>query len=217
MKRLIVFDLDGVLLDSHDNMRRSWEVVLEKTDVGRSFEDYFGLIGRPFQDIMRILEVEGDTNWIEKVYMTASFDFLTEAKFFDGVRETLASLEAFGVKLAVVTSKDQPRTKAVLTQLDVNFTSVQCPDGVLRGKPAPDHLLVAIAESGEDPGDALFVGDMETDWQTAVRAGVDYVHADWGYGNEISEVTSLDSIRGILRFVRSQQERSSLSNPQNLA
>lgn len=194
MKRLVLFDLDGVLLHSQENMRQAWDVVLGKTSVNRPFEDYFALIGRPFKDIMTCLGVTGDLARIEKIYMTASFDFLSQATFFPGVRETLAEIRDMGVKIGVVTSKDAPRTKAVLAQLDIRFASVQSPNDKFRGKPAPDHVLVAMAEAGEDPRDTLFVGDMETDWQCACRAGIDYAHAGWGYGEPIPSVINLNSI-----------------------
>jgi HAD superfamily hydrolase (TIGR01549 family) len=194
MKRLVLFDLDGVLLHSQENMRQAWDVVLRKTAVNRPFEDYFALIGRPFKDIMAHLGVNQDIERIEKIYMTASFDFLAQATFFPGVRDALAQIRDSGVKMGVVTSKDAPRTKAVLAQLDIRFATIQSPNDKFRGKPAPDHVLIAMAEAGEDPADTLFVGDMETDWQAACRAGVDYAHAGWGYGEPIKSVHTLHSI-----------------------
>lgn len=201
MKRLVLFDLDGVLLHSQENMRQAWDVVLTETDVNQPFEAYFSLIGRPFQDIMAQLGVTSDTERIEKIYMTASFDFLSNATFFPQVGETLAIIRDMGVKLGVVTSKDAPRTRAVLEQLDIKFVSVQSPNRKFRGKPAPDYLLLAMAEAGEDPADTLFMGDMETDWQAACRAGIDYVHAAWGYGAPPDSVPALDSICELPNFI----------------
>lgn len=201
-KRLVLFDLDGVLLHSHENMRQAWEVVLAKTDVDRPFEDYFAQIGRPFKDIMHRLGVSSDVERIEKVYMTASFEFLANATFFPGVKEALAEIRDLGVKMGIVTSKDAPRTKAVLAQLDISFASVQSPNEQFRGKPAPDHLLVAMAEAGEDPAHTLFVGDMETDWQAARRAGIDYVHAGWGYGEPPESISTLESISQLPLFIQ---------------
>lgn len=175
-------------------MRQAWDVILRKTAINRPFEDYFALIGRPFKDIMTHMGITTDLERIEKIYMTASFDFLAQATFFPGVREALAQIQDSGVKMGVVTSKDAPRTKAVLAQLDIRFATIQSPNDKFRGKPAPDHLLMAMAEAGEDPVDTLFVGDMETDWQAACRAGVDYAHAGWGYGYPIDSVYTLNSI-----------------------
>lgn len=202
MKRLVLFDLDGVLLHSQENMRQAWDVVLNKTDVHLPFEAYFSLIGRPFKDIMTILGVTTDVERIEKIYMAASFDFLNQATFFPGVRQTLLSLKEMGVKMGVVTSKDAPRTKAVLSQLDITFASVQSPNAIFRGKPAPDHILVAMAEAGVDPCDTLFVGDMDTDWQASRRAGVDYLHAAWGYGEPIESISTIECITELPNFIQ---------------
>lgn len=202
MKHLVLFDLDGVLLHSRENMRKAWDVVLRETDVTQPFEAYFSMIGRPFKDIMERLGVTSNVERIEKIYMTASFDFLSQATFFPGVPEALARLVDMGVKIGVVTSKDAPRTKAVLGQLDVRFSTVQSPNHKFRGKPAPDHLLIAMAEAGEDPVDTIYVGDMETDWQAACRAGIDYVHASWGYGEPLDSIPALDSIMQLPEFIQ---------------
>lgn len=183
-------------------MRQAWAVVREATGLGIPFEAYFALIGRPFRDILACLGVSADIDRIEKVYMTASFDLLAEATFFSGVRDSIRELDGMGIKMGVVTSKDKPRTKAVLSQLDIRFASVQSPNGILRGKPAPDHLLIAMAEAGEDPADTLYVGDMDTDWQAARRAGIDYVHAGWGYGDLPEPAPTLASISELPKFIR---------------
>ena len=201
IKRLMLFDLDGVLLDSKDNMRKSWMHVLERTNLKITFEDYFSRIGRPFRDIMIDLGVLSDLEKIEKIYMTASFDFLEEAIFFPNVRDSLNQLHASGVKLGIVTSKDELRTKAVLQQIDTPFVTIQSPSGHYRGKPAPDYLMIAMAEAGEDPSDTLYVGDMRTDYEAARRAGIDYVHAAWGYGEPIELVDNISNISDLHRYI----------------
>jgi phosphoglycolate phosphatase len=201
MKKLILFDLDGVLLDSEDNMRRAWEVVREKAGVPNPFEDYFSRIGRPFQDILALMGIREDTRRIEQIYMTASFDFLSNAVFFPGTEATLQELSRHGVKLGVVTSKDEPRTRAVLRQIDVSFVSVQSPVGDYRGKPAPDYLLLAMAEAMTDPAESVYVGDMDTDHEAARRAQIDYIHAAWGYGGPLSGVQTIHSINQLLQMI----------------
>ena len=197
----MLFDLDGVLLDSKDNMRKSWAHVLERTNLKIPFEDYFSRIGRPFRDIMIDLGISYDLEKIEKIYMTASFDFLEEAMFFPNVRDTLNQLHHSGIKLGIVTSKDKLRTNAVLQQIDIPFVTIQSPSERYRGKPAPDYLMIAMAEAGEDPSDTLYIGDMSTDYEAARRAGIDYAHASWGYGEPIKLVDSIRNISDLLRYI----------------
>tara|TARA_R110000796_G_C14554276_1_gene434182 strand:- start:1140 stop:1748 length:609 start_codon:yes stop_codon:yes gene_type:complete len=201
MKRLVLFDLDGVLVHSRENMRQSWDIVLAKTDINRTFEDYFALIGRPFGDIMRCLNITSNIKQIEDIYTKASLNFISQVTFFPEVEETLIKLRDLGVKIGVVTSKDAIRTKLILKHLEINFITVQCPDPRIRGKPAPDHILMAMVEAGEDPANTIFVGDMPTDQHAAVRSGVDYVHASWGYGDTIESVYSLNCISDLPDYI----------------
>ncbi len=181
-KRLVLFDLDGVLLDSRENMRRSWQRVSEQFNTGVSFERYFAEIGRPFSVIMDRLGLSERAAAIEGVFRVASMDNLNVLRFYPQVAETLKQLEASSMKMGIVTSKDQLRTNAILAMLPVTFTCVHAPDGKMRGKPAPDHLLMAMAQTGVDPAETLYVGDMSADHEAAKRAGIDYAHAEWGYG-----------------------------------
>lgn len=202
MKKLILFDLDGVLLDSRANMEQAWSEVRKKTGLEVPFEDYFALIGRPFQDIIQCLGITENIPEIEETYMAASFYFLSKASFYPRTRETLKTLLEQGRKLGIVTSKDAVRTKAVISQLKLDFATIQSPLAPYRGKPAPDHLLLAMAEAGVDPKETIYVGDMETDYQAAVRAGIDYVHASWGYGFPLDSISSLDSIDQLPDFLQ---------------
>lgn len=182
MKKLALFDLDGVILDSRENMRLAWSAVQSHTGTEIPFESYFQNIGRPIQDIFKIIGAKGDYNEMERIYQEASLQYLAEAQFYTGAKSMLKILTNEGFKLGIVTSKDRKRTKVVLDQLDVVFNVVLSPCSGFRGKPAPDYLLLAMAKARVDPDEAIYVGDMETDCSAAMRAKIDYLHAAWGYG-----------------------------------
>ena len=201
-KKAVLFDLDGVLLNSRPNMERAWQDVRDQSGVTVEFEDYFKNIGRPFRDILTILGLQDRADEIESVYSKSSKDNFDLAAFYPFVVESLQKIEDHGIKLGIVTSKDQERTNIVLNRLPVKFSSVQTPNPCFRGKPAPDHLLSAIADLNVDPKDSLFVGDAEVDAMAALRAGVDYCHANWGYGEtKLDHVTFLNDIQSLLIFL----------------
>lgn len=202
MKRLVLFDLDGVLLDSRRNMELAWGEVRRKTKIEVPFESYFALIGRPFRDILKGLGITENLDVIEETYMAASFYFLSEAMFYPRTQETLQRLKDQGRSLGIVTSKDAVRTKAVISHLKLPFATIQSPKAPYRGKPAPDHLLLAMAEAGVDPKETVYIGDMETDHQAAVRAGIDYIHAAWGYGSPLESVPTLATISLLPDFLQ---------------
>jgi len=181
-KRLIAFDLDGVIVDSRGNMELAWNEVQTRLGVCTPFESYFALIGRPFTDIISRLGLLPQLKEIEDVYSTTSSRNMDLIQFYPDVEKTLLMLIKAGMHLGMVTSKDAFRTGKILTRLPVEFVTIQTPNGIYRGKPAPDHLMAAMAEANVDPAETVFIGDMDADAEAAARAGIDYVHAEWGYG-----------------------------------
>lgn len=201
-KRLVCFDLDGVLLDSRQNMQIAWSAVQAELNVEVAFERYFAEIGRPFGEIMTILGLERQADAIETVFRRTSKAALHKTPLYGGVGDMLLALHCAGAKLAIVTSKDRTRTDVVLSRLPVTFETVQTPDAVCRGKPAPDHLLMAMATCRTDPSDTVFIGDMDADAEAAARAGIDYIHAAWGYGRPPQRcLATLDSCAAVADFL----------------
>ena len=176
MKKLYVFDLDGVLIDSKKNM----ETAFNSLETGMPFEDYFKHIGKPFKDILTEMGILTDQDELMKMYNKASEENGDMIKFYKGVEKHLQHLQAEGKKLAVVTSKSHHRAHAILLELDVEFEIICCPNERFRGKPSPDQLLYTLAECNVDPKDAVYVGDMQVDMDCADRAGVDFIYAEYG-------------------------------------
>ena len=67
----------------------------------------------------------------------------------------------------------------------VDFDYIRTPELISsnRGKPAPDSLLQIASSLGVDPKDLIYCGDMNVDQECAIRAGVQYFHAGWGFGD----------------------------------
>ncbi|MDC3234547.1 HAD family hydrolase [Candidatus Puniceispirillum sp.] len=182
-KKLVLFDLDGVLIDSKSNMCRTWELVSAEFGLAVPFENYFSNIGRPFRDILSIIGVTERQPDIEMRYNEVSSENIAQIEIFPGAQEFLHFLEENDILIGIVTSKEKKRVQKILQRFENRFSVIRTPDGICRGKPAPDHLLMAVALENVDPSETLFVGDMDVDSIAAKRAGVDYVHASWGYGS----------------------------------
>jgi len=181
-KSLILFDLDGVLLDSRENMELSWLAVQKRYDIDIEFESYFSKIGRPFENILDLLNIRENKKEIETVFNQTSVRLIHKLNFYDGVDAVLRHISDSGIKTGIVTSKNTSKTKTILDLLNFKFDIVQTPNDELQGKPAPDHILHAMSELGVAAESTLYIGDMDVDCEAAKRAGVDYIHADWGYG-----------------------------------
>ncbi len=181
-KKLILFDLDGVLLDSKKNMELSWLAVCEKYDLDVKFENYFSKIGRPFKDILNILNIKENQGNIEQTFNETSIHLIHKVSFYDGVESVLGQLFNNNIKTGIITSKSTIKTHKTLDLLGFAFDIVQTPNDDLRGKPAPDHILYAISKLNVNASDVLYIGDMDVDYEAAKSAKVDYAHALWGYG-----------------------------------
>ena len=82
MIRHIIFDLDGVIIDSKENMEIAWYETCKKHNIKISFESYFKQIGIPFIDILNNLNIENNQNKIENSYREYSIEFFNKFKFF---------------------------------------------------------------------------------------------------------------------------------------
>lgn len=179
---LIVFDLDGVLIDSKPNMEAAWSAVREKFGITVPFSAYFAEIGLPFPEIIRRLGIERDVPAIQECFKDASIRFFDRIRIYEGVPALLRGLEDAGIPIAIVTSKDATRSKMAVEKIGCKPVAIESPRPGMRGKPAPDHLLAACEVAGVSPDRAIYIGDMRVDMLCAQTAGAQYGHAEWGYG-----------------------------------
>ena len=82
LKKILIFDVDGVLVSSKSNMRVSWEAVRKKFNLKKNFKDYFLLIGRPFEKILSTLKIKKDYSKIKKLYSDVSIKNTNKIKFY---------------------------------------------------------------------------------------------------------------------------------------
>ncbi|MGV9391316.1 HAD-IA family hydrolase [Streptomyces olivaceus] len=179
--RAIVFDLDGVLVDSVGVMREAFTVAYREV-VGPGeppFAEYSKHLGRYFPDIMRIM---GLPLALQEPFVRESYRLAHRVRMFDGVPDLLRSLRTDGYRLAVATGKSGPRARSLLDGLGVltQFEHVLGSDEVANAKPAPDIVLRAMELLGAGPDETMMIGDAVTDLASARAAGVTAVAALWG-------------------------------------
>ena len=199
--KLILFDLDGVIIDSKLNMKKSWREVRRETKTKVKFEEYFKCIGMPFKKTLAKLKIKKNLLLIENIYKKESLKNINNIKLYPKIKKTLKLLKEKKYKIGVVTSKDKKRTKIILKKLNLKFKHVVTPEKKLRGKPFPDQINKAIKLFNSKKSETIYIGDMICDENAAKNAGVSYAHARWGYGKSITKIilkkpTSLVKIIG---------------------
>ena len=78
IKKIFLFDLDGVLIDSKKNMSFAWRSVKKKYDIKISFNKYFEQVGKPFQVILRKIGIHKNIKLIEKNIRNHQLKILTK-------------------------------------------------------------------------------------------------------------------------------------------
>jgi phosphoglycolate phosphatase len=174
--RAVIFDFDGTLADSYDAITASVNHVRVanglpvlpeaeiKKHVGRGLEKLLA-------DLLPGTDVTRNVALYREHHVAVMHD---RTRLLPGVRQAVGALKRAGRKLAVCSNKKVEFTRDLLDSLDLApfFDVVLGPDDVPRPKPAPDMLLAALRRLGVTPGEALYVGDMDVDVQTARAAGL---------------------------------------------
>jgi AHBA synthesis associated protein len=179
--RTVVFDLDGVLINSFQVMRQAFALAHHEV-VGEGeppFDEYRTHQGRYFPDIMRLM---GLPLSMEKPFVEASRSLIKEVEVYEGVPWLLQRLRASGIGTAIATGKSGERAREVLDVVGLLplLDAVVGSDEVPRPKPAPDIVLEGLRRLDAAPQHAVMVGDAVIDLQAGRAAGTATAAALWG-------------------------------------
>jgi phosphoglycolate phosphatase len=189
-QKALVFDLDGTLVDSLDDLAAALAAMLGEIGAPALPRDKVrGMIGDGTRALVARALAASNLPATLLDERHARFLALYEAAPaalslpYPGVVETLHAFREEGRRLAVCTNKPQRATLAVLrgTGLDGFFATVVGGDVLAAKKPDPAHLLAALAGIGATPRDAIMVGDNEHDVALAKAAGVPVILVRYGY------------------------------------
>ncbi len=183
---IIIFDLDGTLLNTIDDLGYACNYALEKKGYPTyPISAYPAMVGDGINNLIRraLPEAERTEENIMRVreyfvpyYNAHNCDY---TRPYDDIPELLAALKARGYQLAVASNKYQAATEKIVNHFFPSVFDVVLGerDGVER-KPCPKIVFDIRAQL---PGDVLYVGDSLVDYQTALNAEVPFVGCSWGF------------------------------------
>jgi phosphoglycolate phosphatase len=188
--KAVLFDLDGTLLDTLEDIADSVNTVLHRIGFpGHSLEEYKYFIGDGVEHLASRALPEGqrDAASVDGMVVAVREEYnrrwADKTRPYEGVPELLDALTARGVKMAVLSNKPDDFTRLTVSRLlpRWRFDAVvgAQPNGPY--KPDPAAAIEIADRLGVPPGEFVYLGDGDADMKTAVAAGMYPVGALWGF------------------------------------
>lgn len=210
----VIFDLDGTLLDTLDDLMVAVNHVMRKYGFPEHTREAIRtFVGNGVVQLISRAVPGGQQN---PAFDAALADYRTyyeshtmeHTKPYDGVMELIATLREKGYKLAVVSNKQDAATKSLCAECFplIPFAMGEMESRGIRRKPHPDMVEETIRALGSVKERCCYIGDSEVDVLTAKNAGIDCISVTWGFRTreELTEsgaVTLADNVDAVLALV----------------
>lgn len=191
MKKLFIFDLDGTILDTLNDLYSAVNYSLVKNGLPvRNIDEVAAFTGN---GIRRLIDLSVPNGTPETVTDAVFDDFKTyyaehcndSTRPYDGVKEVLSELKKKGCLLAVVSNKiDSAVQNLVNLHFPDVFDSVAGQKDGIRKKPYPDSVNFVLSDLNVPRSEAVYIGDSEVDIATAKNADLPCVTVCWGFRSE---------------------------------
>ncbi len=213
MYKFVIFDLDGTILDTLDDLADSVNYALKMFAYPkRSIDEVREFVGDGIKKLIERAVPEGTNDEATdkvlaafKQHYGANSDVKT--KPYDGILSMLQKLKGSGIKTAVVTNKAHFAAAPLCQKYFEGLIDVTIGEreGV-RKKPYPDSVFEAMEHLGATKKNTLYIGDSDVDINTAKNAGVDCICVSWGFRSRKFLIKSgathiADSAKELLEYI----------------
>lgn len=186
--QLIIFDLDGTILDTLEDLMISLNDALQKNGFPkRSLSEVRRFVGNGIGMLIRRAVPKGTA---PEAIGSVHSDFTAHYKVhcadhtrpYPGIPELMQALKEADRRIAVVSNKADYAVQDLCRQYFPGLIDIAAgeKEGV-RKKPEPDSVLSVIRQAGVPKEQAVYIGDSEVDIQTARNAGIDAIIVEWGF------------------------------------
>ncbi len=183
--KLVVFDFDGVIINSEPLMREALAHSYRQFFEGPvPIDEYLSHMGLPFNHIM---DAMGLPRELAEPYMAFSNMHLHRVEMFPGAYDCISRLRSASISTALLTGKDRTRTLAILKNLNLSdmLDMVVASSDLEHPKPHPEGLLRILEGLRSEPTETVMVGDSVNDIECSLAAGVDPIGVSWGTRPEL--------------------------------
>ncbi len=176
-KKVAIFDMDGTLIDGYTAIWKTINFVRNFLGYPSvSYEEVRKSVGGGDRSLISAFFNENEHEIALRIYRENNSRFLSgNIKLMEGTEELLNLLKEKGLKIAVATNRVKFSIMMVIEYLKIwkFFDYIVTADNVKNPKPAPEILLKILGYFKILPENAFYVGDMNIDWETGIKAGID--------------------------------------------
>ncbi len=196
MKKLVIFDLDGTLLNTIADLGNACNYALKQAGLTEHpLSSYNYMVGNGVRKLMERAAPDASTEEIDA--LLADFrvyydDHCTDCTVpYPGIPDLLNRLTQMGVRLAVASNKYQGAVDKIITHFfpHIKFEVIRGEQSGFPRKPDPSIIFAVLGEAPTPKADVVMVGDSAVDMETARRACVESVGVTWGF-RPVSELRS---------------------------
>lgn len=196
-KGLLIFDMDGTLIDSSIDITISVNYVRENFGLPPlSVDNVVSIINGKREDLpYKLYNVETYTSEHRRIFESHYIEQCIKNTYvYNGVKEVLEELVSSGYRLAVATNAYTKFAERMLSHLNINklFNVIVGACKVKSPKPSPD-MIYHIINQAENAERVVMIGDNHTDIYAAKNANIEMVFANWGFG----EITNQSDVNFI--------------------
>ncbi len=188
MIQLVIFDMDGTILDTLEDLKNSLNYALDKHGFPmRTLDEVRAFVGNGIGKLIeRGCPDSCDPAVVQAVYETFIPHYAEhcndQTRPYPGIPEAIAALRRAGYQTAVVSNKaDFAVADLCKIWFDGLFDAAQGEREGISRKPAPDSVFAVCDRLHISVDRAVYIGDSEVDVQTARNAGMRYIGVDWGF------------------------------------
>jgi HAD superfamily hydrolase (TIGR01549 family) len=178
MIKAVIFDVDGVLIDSNRIIAEAYQKTAEKLGLRvPSPHEIVDLIGRPLAEIVRILWAKTDVELYMEEYRKLFMDETLAIPAIEGAVDAVMEIRESGFKIGVLSGKVMFFIKKHLREAGFNvnwFDAIVSFETTKKHKPHREPLLYAINQLGVKTEETVYVGDALSDYECARNAKVEY-------------------------------------------
>lgn len=198
MIKLVIFDLDGTLVNSLYDLADAVNLALKDNGYPtHELDEYRYFVGNGAKKLVeRALPPETSAQETERIYQIFSVNYrehcLDKTKPYDGMPELVKALHDIGYMCAVASNKPDEFSKQIVGQLfdEGCFDLIRGKLDGVKSKPAPDIVLDIMKALNADTTQTIMIGDSNTDILTAHNSGIKCIGCEWGFRGRDELITS---------------------------